>query len=560
MDRSPLLGGAALSEVTRMYWTRLFVGIPLIFCAVIAAWADPSAPDDSPSTEPSIHQTNLLGPEFISHVHGIEFRPPADSVEIDKASADTIVEFDRDDYNWQLKSWSVRLERSLPLTIHKDQFGRDQDGVMEVTLASIKQQTPSVEVVRNELINVGRIRVGMLAVRYETANHDRRFTQEAIFEAPEADHKLYYFFDLTGPGKPLFEPDDVINPAEKLAHDTFAEVVDSVVLLDRTNIVEYQRQGLYSTMGLFVLWNANHNQMIRAALVPEQYQRIIRDGRDIGYQHIVEEYELSPKSPEESTLRIGVRSHMMPTPLEQWDTETWMISSADRKHEHWETSARRMDGKGALVDSFSQVAASDEQTKAFAIDTPQDAANGSLMPSREGLQPNVDIATHRTLEVTTTHRRTQLSPFRMDVPVFYIPQAFSYLLPELLPLKPKTYMFATFVPSTPENSGVTSGGNVMSRYLEVLPAQHVKFHGQEFDAIPITDKVTLEGSVTTYYLSPEGKFLGSTANFTDGDKTTTIEVVPSDSQTLEHLWNRPDLSRPDEPMGGGNSGKTPSQP
>ncbi len=543
-----------------MCWTRLFVGISLIFSAAIAARADSSAPDSSASTEPSIHQTDLLGPEFTSHVHGIEFRPPADSAEIDKATPDAIVEFDRDDYNWQLKSWSVRLERSLPLTIHKDQFGQEQDGVMEVTLANIKQQMPGVEVVRNELINVGRVRVGMLAVRYETADHDRRFTQEAIFEAPNADHRLYYFLDLTGPGKPLFEPEDVINPAEKLAHDTFSEVVDSVVLLDRTNIVEYQRQGLYSTMGLFVLWSADRNQMIRSALVPDQYQRIIQNGRDIGYQHIVEEYEINPKSPDESTLRIGVRSHMMPTPPEQWDTETWMVSSADRKHEHWETAARRSDGKGKLVDSFSQVAASDEQTKPFAIQTPADAANGSLMPSREGLQPNVDIETHRTLEVTTTHERTQLSPFRLDVPAFYIPQAFSYLLPELLPLKPKTYMFATFVPSTPEKSGVTSGGNVMSRYLEVLPAQRVKFHGQEFDAIPITDKITLEGAVTTYYLSPEGKFLGSIARFTDGEKTTTVEVVPSDSQTIQRLWNRPDLSRPDEPAGGGNSGLTPSLP
>ncbi len=76
-------------------------------------------------------------------------------------------------------------------------------------------------------------------------SRSRRF-----IEAPDADNRLYYFLDLTGPGKPQMEPDDVINPAEKLAYDTFAEVVDSVVLLDRTNIVEFQRQGLYGSMGL----------------------------------------------------------------------------------------------------------------------------------------------------------------------------------------------------------------------------------------------------------------------------------------------------------------------
>jgi hypothetical protein len=222
-----------------------------------------------------------------------------------------------------------------------------------------------------------------------------------------------------------------------------------------------------------------------------------------------------------------------------------------------------------LIDSFSQVGTSDEQTKAFAIDTTPDAS-GSLDPDRDNNtlhrgplgQGNVDLATRRTLEATTTHQKTQLAPFKMDVPAFYVPQAFSYLLPELLPLKPKTYMFATFVPSAPQNTGMNSGGNVMSRYMEVLPVQHVKFHGQEFDAIPITDKLTLEGSLTTYYLSPEGKFLGSTGTYTDGDKTTLVEVVPTDSQTLDHIWSRPDLSRPNEMGSGGedSSSLTPSLP
>jgi hypothetical protein len=40
-----------------------------------------------------------------------------------------------------------------------------------------------------------------------------------------------------------------------------------------------------------------------------------------------------------------------------------------------------------------------------------------------------------------------------------------------------------------------------------------------------------------------------------------IEVVPTDSQTLDHIWNRPDLSRPNEPAGDSdNSSLTPSLP
>ena len=131
--------------------------------------SDLPASDAAPTTQPAIHATDLLGPVFTSHLHGIEFRPPLNSVQADKPAPDSIAEFDQDAYNWQLKAWTAQLQRSLPLTIHKDQFGNPQDGVMEVTLANIKQQSPNVQVLRNEVISVGRVQVGMLAVRYETA-------------------------------------------------------------------------------------------------------------------------------------------------------------------------------------------------------------------------------------------------------------------------------------------------------------------------------------------------------------------------------------------------------
>jgi hypothetical protein len=534
----------------------------LVFALPFFARAQTAPAGPAPSTQPSIHKTDLLGPKFTSHLHGIEFRPPLNCTRIDKTAPDSIVEFDRDDYDWQLKVWSVRLERSLSLSVHKDQFGTERDGVMEITLANIKRQSPDAEMLRDEVINVGRARVGMIAVRYETAAHDRRFTQQAIVEAPDADDRLYYFLDLTGPGKPRLEANDVVNPAEKLAYDTFGQVVDSIVLLDRTNLVDFQRQSLYGTMGLFVLWNADNSAMVKSALVPEQYQRIIKDGQDVGYQHVVEEFEPNTKSPESSILKIGVRCHMAAAPSQAsrgqallWDTETWMFSSADRKHEHWKTAARCTDGRGRLIDSFSQVGVSDEQTKAFAIE-PRQSPDGSLLPeesennSKRGGplgQGNVDIATRRTLEVNTTHQSTQFNPFHLDVPVFYVPQAFSFLLPGILPLKPKSYMFATFVPNTPDSAPAAAVGNVMARYVEVLPIRHVKFRGQDFDAVPITDKITLDGPVTTDYLSIDGKFLGSTAAFPAGDQTTTLEIVPTDVQTLGHIWNRPDLSAPNEP-------------
>jgi hypothetical protein len=498
--------------------------------------------------EPTSVKTDLVGPLYSNNAYGIQFRPPKNCSEIDKASSDTIVEFDRDDYNWQLKAWRVRLEQSLPLTIHNDQFGHKQDGVLEITIAQIRQQSPAVQVLRNEIISVGKVRVAMIAVRYETASHERRLTQQAIFEAPGAENKLYYFFDLTGPGKPEAEPNDIINPAEKLAYDTFSEVVDSVRLLDRKNIVDDQRLRLYHTRGLFADWSGDNYGRIRDAMVPEQYQRIIKDGQDIGYQYLTESFQANAKAAEESVMQVGVRSHMLPAPDRQWDTETVMFSSADGKHEHWHTAARCTNPKGELIDRFTQVATSDEQTRAVAVKAQPDET-GSLLPAQgNSNQGNIDVVSVRTLECTATmeetpHRhRTTLAPFKLDVPKFYLPQAFAYVLPTLLPREPKGYMFAVFVPGNPQDSGNSTGGNVMSRYLDVLPLTHVAFHGREFDAFEVNDKTTLEGYITTYYVSPEGRMLGSTATFPENDKTTTIDVVPTDAQTLQRIWNRPDLT------------------
>jgi hypothetical protein len=556
-----------------MFKPRLFrLFFPAFLALTVPAFAQlaPDAPttqsDGSPSTQPENLKPGLLGPKFTSHVHGIEFCPPANSTQIDTAAPDTVVEFDRDDYDWRLKVVSVTLEKSLPLSIHKDQYGNPQDGVMEITLANIKQQTPNAQVIRNEVINVGRVRVGMLAVRYENAAHDRRYTQQAIVEAPNAENKFYYIFDFTGPGKPQMEPEDIINPAEKLAYDTFNQVIDSVRLLDRTNVVEFQNEGLYATRNLFVIWNGDHSKMLRSAVVPDQYQRIIKDGQDIGYQHIVEIYEPNLKTPEESLIKVGIRSRMVPSPLRTWDTETWMYSSADRKHEHWKTAGQCTDNHGKIVDSFSQIGVSDEQVKPVVIQ-PKENTDGSLMPKSDDTpanpfgperQGNIEVDTLRPLQVTTVHRSAQLNPFNLNVPVFYLPQALSYMLPRIVPLRPNHYMFAVFVPNPPDTTSASNVGNVMPRYVEVLPVHTVNFRGQTFDAIPITDKVGLDGPVTTYYISAKGEFLGSTSTYTEGSKPTTIDIIPTDVDTLNHIWTRPDLTSPTEPAAAPTGGGVPA--
>jgi hypothetical protein len=209
---------------------------------------------------------------------------------------------------------------------------------------------------------------------------------------------------------------------------------------------------------------------------------------------------------------------------------------------------KNLDAKGKILDTLGQVATSDEETKAVALQPQIDSSTGALGGGDQGGplgQGNVDIQTVRTLQVITTHGAIETSPMKQDVPAFYIPQAIDYLLPSLLPLdRPHTYMFAVFVPDAQNPAG---GGKIMARYCDVLPVQQVSFNNETQDAVEIIDRIGLEGAPTTYYFTPEGKYLGSRCIYQDGDDQITLEDLPTDADTLGRLWNQPDLTVPQNP-------------
>jgi hypothetical protein len=215
-----------------------------------------------------------------------------------------------------------------------------------------------------------------------------------------------------------------------------------------------------------------------------------------------------------------------------------MTSTVDHKHESWTTAAKCTGPKGQEIGEYNQIGSSDEQTKAV-VNRDAQSSNGAL-----GQNGTVDIETVRSLDINTTLRNAQSTPFHRDVPVFYVPQAFSFLLPSLLPLgRPHPYMFATFVPGT-----ITAGRNpgvIMARYLDVQPAQEVRFNHEEYpQTVTVMDKIGLEGPPTTNYFSLAGKFIGSMSTFTDGDKESTLLVIPTDAAGLRAIWGDVDLSIP----------------
>jgi hypothetical protein len=95
--------------------------------------------------------------------------------------------------------------------------------------------------------------------------------------------------------------------------------------------------------------------------------------------------------------------------------------------------------------------------------------------------------------------------------------------------QPKKYLFAVYVPDVRK---------VMHRYLDVGEEKRVKFGGETIRAVAITDRIGVEGSITTHYMSPDGQYLGSE------NADTGITVLPTSEAKLLEIWKDADLTRP----------------
>jgi len=396
-------------------------------------------------------------------------------------------------------------------------------------------------------------------VRFSNAAQQRKLMLEAIVEAPNGKHRLFYFLDLIADARAADADPNAVDPGETRAYDAFMRMVDSVRLLDLEKVVADQDARLFNTRQLFLDWSGMHGQKILDALVKEQWLRIIKDGKDIGYSYSTEELDQQPGNPgaatakpdpDQYTLRLATRTRLFPTPETRWDLGSWLHTSMDRKDEIWVTVARGVNSKGQVISEQQQFGGSREITSPQAElpkERPGPAGFGDVQ------RPLPSIRTTRVLRVSTTVNKIELPDFEQAVAVFYVPQAISSILPRLVPPQPKTYMFATFVP-TPwlETSQSNGGGKVMSRYIDVLPMQDVTLNGQNLRGVPVTDRIGRNGVLTTNYLSPDGKrFLGSTCTYNETDaegneKPTTIVTVPCDAQTLQRIWPHPDFGVPQE--------------
>ena len=525
-----------------------------------ACWAadvNPPPQTNAPaSVETIAAPDDLLGAPFENQSAGISLRLPAGCKRIASSGAgDDLGQFTDDKRKWALKITRILRNEPTHLTSINDNFGKPVPGLMEQTVAKLKRDLPGCRILRQDLTNIGDggksgANVAMIAVRY-TGSGSHFLTQQAIIQA---DDRLFYLLALTSPGNDENDENAPDNPSERTAVETFRQMLDSVRLLDTQAIAREQMDRLVRTRALMLSWTSAR---LHAALIPEQWVRVIHDGRDVGYSYITEETAAGvprPLKPEElkagksdrdlvqpgQGILIGVRARAMTSiasldPVEkkrgpaQIDSASWLWVSPDRRLEDWSRITIVDDGTvdkdGKPIKKHSEEFGNSERRTRMVLD--KEALPGA---PNDPKQPAVRATEQATLEVTDISGSGAAEPVTSQPPPWYLPQALSHLLPRLLPLdQPKSYLFATYVPDAKA---------VMHRYVEVGTEQRVTFAGKQVRAIPITDRIGWHGSVTTHYLAPDGRYLGSE------NKESRLLILPTDAQTLLSIWKNANLTRP----------------
>jgi hypothetical protein len=527
-----------------------------------ASSAEPPAPADRAADVAAENPTgDMLGASFESESAGISLRIPKSCRRGPSTNAgDDIAVFGDPDRKWELKLTRILRTQSTMLQSGVDNFGKPVPGLLETTVANLKRDLSGCTILRQDLTNIAdpgaasvRDNVAMIALRY-TLGGTNYLSQQAIIQASD---KLFYLMSLTSPAG---QNPGIPNPGERAAVETFRQMLDSVRLLDTAAIRREQDARLFRTHAM--LYQFKSKSRLHAALIGEQWLRVMRNGHDVGYSYITEQTAAGiprPLKPEElragkgdrdlvkdgDGMLIGIRSRMI-TPPEQFDgnlkpkgptqvdNATWLFVTPDQRLEDWSRITVIKDGTvgrdGKPVQrEITEFGTSNIEEKR---ELDRDALPGTKIDPK---QPPISIREHHHLNVTVIGETGGTAPVDQEVPRFYLPQALGQLLPRLLPLRPeadgalRTYMFAMYVPETRQ---------VMSRYVEVGKEGDFILAGKPIHAVPITDRLGWHGSITTHYVSPDGKYLGSE------NRDSHTVVLPADAATLLAIWKGANLTQP----------------
>jgi len=493
-----------------------------------------------------------LGTPFMSLAAGISIRPPAGMTLVKRVvGEDEIVQYTDEKRQWLFKVSRIMLGKPSPLESWSEMIPDPKNdlgpkiklthqGMLESAAQQFQMDMGTAEILRQDVVNIADLPVGRIAARYNSGPDTARLTQRALIQAGE---QLYYSVEFTSPAPR--EGEVSLDPKVKAAVDTFSQVLDSVKLLDQRQIMQDHDERLFRTRALLVNLT---EEKFRAALRPEQWLLITRDGKPLGYTYAVERVASDiprtgqglnlPKGNADGVL-IGVRSRTIPQTDQQLDAETWQWMSFDRKHEVWSNLAiiltpdpvDKTKQRKERIGEFGSSDATMERIRDRGLEPGEKRADGST----DEKQPQVRQQEIYTLNVTPINRSGENQAVTRQLPPYYIPQAMGTLLPRLVAKNEgKTYLVAAYVSDRHE---------VLKRYIDVGTEKQVTLGDRTFRAVPVNDRIGLEGALTTHYISPKGDYLGSES------KESGIIVIASDGPTIERLFAKPDLTLPGEVTG-----------
>lgn len=494
----------------------LLITLAAIATVGVAYGQNTHSPESVLPDRPDVDTTTLDAP-FLSSSAGISVRPPAGGRMIRRAgSADEVVRFVNDDEKWQMVVSRFLLSDPMPLRTKTDPSHPDAAPLIGFA-DTILAQMVGGEPIRSEPVPISGNDGVLLATRARDTS-GAKLIQQAIVRKSD---KVYYVVTYTVPvGTGAIDAD----PLATRARQMFEKVHDSIELLDQEAISHDQTERLLRTRALMVNWN---QAKLDGVLVKEQWLRLVKDEKDIGYSYIVEEPAndlpragKAPATPDKPLgVRIGVRSRTIPSSDFVVDAESWFWVGYNRDQEAFSNLVMSRE-KGLEPNYAMERGAAVRRNQLVKLDQP-DSDNNPVSSVKDDKYE---------LQIWSTAKKQAMPPITRQVPPFYLPQALGQLLPRLLPLKtPNTYLWASYVSET---------RNVMMRYVDVLPATSVIFGGKTFTAVPVQERLGLEGSITTHYVGLDGTYRGSI------NQESNISIIPADKQTILSIWKDAILERP----------------
>ena len=474
--------------------------------------------------------------QYRSVEHGVQVMMPPGQL-VQSGDPETLATVVNPDTGWRFELRKVSLNTPAQLRTIELNTGGQRVGLLDMLAQDTVSKLEEANELRRSMIPLGDADAGLFIIHH--LNGQLAFLQQMALI--QATPRLYYQLSLLSPA-----PKDVDKLSEDentaKAIEAFQSAIDSFSTVDQTALLEDQQRRLVETRALFV--NLTSPGRIGRATMPEQWLRLRKDGKEIGYVQRLEQpadslpnlesrEKAQPGDPTTSDgVRIGQRT-VFRTDGGDVRRLSWSFSTNDmarsdfREWSLLEDPNAQEDVNNPLNQGPAPV------TQALMVGqvreryVPQRTANPAF-PAVE----REEFVSRRRLTVTlSVDGLPQSDQTVQELPVFYVPQAIELMLPKLVaPWGEKEYMVAVYAPQKRE---------VWSQYIDVSGARELPVPDGSAEQVTrenrvvITVKIKLgvSGDVTTHYIDAESyHWLGSV------NEDTGIEVLPTNLETLQKLW------------------------